>query len=216
MKKVFLAAILGLSFGIANAQQVRFGVKAGLNLATFSGDAVGSDVKMKAGLHAGGLVEIKFTDKLALQPELLFSMQGAEIVDKGDNGTGGTFKDEYKRNLTYLNVPILLKFYPVNSFFLEGGPQVGFLVDAKSKNVFTDTNGTATTIVSTESDVKDNYKSTDFSFNVGLGYDFTQNLFASARYNIGLSNINDLKGAFGIYEIDRKNSVLSFSLGYKF
>ena len=218
MKNVLLSAMVLLAFGVTNAQQVKFGVKAGVNLATFNGDAVNSDITMKAGIHAGGLVELKFTDKLALQPELLFSMQGAKIVDEGFDTTNNvTFRDEFKRDLTYVNIPVMLKYYPIGGFFLEGGPQAGFLLSAKSKNESTETDAAGNlTRSSTETDVKDFYKSVDFAFNLGLGYDFTQNWFAGARYSIGLSNIDDLGGQYGIYEVDRKNSVLSFSVGYKF
>ncbi len=216
MKKVLLSAVALFAFGFANAQQFKFGVKAGLNLATLKGSAVNSDVTMKAGLHAGGLLEIKFTDKLALQPELLYSMQGAKVVDTGTEA-GITFKDEFKRNLDYINIPIVLKYYPVGGFFLEGGPQAGFLISAKSKNTFTETTaGGTVTHISSDTDVKDQYKSVDFSFNLGLGYDFTPNFFAGARYNLGLTNIENQKGNNGAYEADIKNGVLSFSLGYKF
>jgi opacity protein-like surface antigen len=216
MKRILISAIAIFTFGIANAQDVKFGVKAGLNLATFSGDAVGEDVTMKAGFHAGGLVELKFTDKLSLQPEILFSQEGAKIVQKGFDGTV-TYTDEFKRNLSYVNIPVMLKYYPVGGFYLEGGPQAGFLISAKSKNESTETDldGNLSRF-SSETDVKDEYKSVDFAFNLGLGYDFTPNWFAGARYNIGLSNINDLTGPLAIYEVDRKNSVLSFSVGYKF
>lgn len=216
MKKVLICAIAIFTFGVASAQEVKFGVKAGVNLATFSGDAVDTDVSMKPGAHVGGLVEIKFTDKLALQPELLFSMQGAKVTQRGFDGTF-TYTDESKENLTYVNVPVLLKYYPVGGFYLEGGPQAGFLVSAKSKveSTETDIDGNLTR-TSFEEDSKDFYKTVDFSFNFGAGYDFTPNWFVGARYNIGLTNVNDLGGAYSIYEVDQKNSVLSFSVGYKF
>jgi len=215
MKKVLISAIALFAFGFANAQQVKFGVKAGVNFATFSGDAVSSDVSMKAGFHAGGLVELKFTDKLALQPELLFSMQGAEIVDQGFDGV--YYTDTFKRNLGYLNLPVMLKYYPIGGLFLEGGPQVGFLISAKSKNESTETDlGGNLERFSSETDVKNQYKSVDFAFNLGVGYDFTPNFFVGARYSIGLTNVNDLTGPLAIYEVDRKNNVLAFSAGYKF
>jgi opacity protein-like surface antigen len=213
MKKVLISALVLFAFGVASAQQVKFGVKAGLNLSTFSGDAVGDDVSMKAGLHAGGLVEIKFTDKLALQPEVLFSMQGAKVVSEGFDGAV-SFHDEFKRNLSYINVPVMLKFYPAGGFYLEGGPQVGFLVAAKAKVESTDTEDGVITRISRTDDVKDQYKSVDFAFNFGLGYDFTQNFYAGARYSFGLSGIQD--SPFTIYDVDRKNNVLSLSVGYKF
>jgi len=220
MKRVILAAFAIFTFGVANAQDLKFGIKAGANLSTLTGDAVADDVKMKAGFNAGGFVEIKFTDKLALQPELLFSLQGAKTTDRFDDGAGNITRDESKVNLSYLNVPVMLKFYPVQSFFLEGGPQVGFLVSAKSKDETTEnfTDGTVLNS-SAETDIKDNLKTVDFAFNLGLGYDFTQSLSLNARYSIGLTNVYDAPdylGVFGITDLDAKNSVISLNLGYKF
>lgn len=224
MKKVIVIAIAIFSFGIAKAQDIKFGIKAGANFATLTGDAVADDVKMKAGFNAGGLMEIKFTEKLSLQPEVLYSLQGAKTTDRTDDGLGTISRDEDKVNLSYINVPVMLKFYPVKGFFIQAGPQIGFLVSAKDKNDNTtetpDINGnTITTTSSTETDIKDNLKTVDVAFNAGLGYDFTTNLFIDARYSIGLTNVYDAPdflGAFGISELDAKNSVISVSLGYKF
>lgn len=40
MRKNIIAAVAILAFGLSNAQEVKFGVKAGLNLSTLSGDYV--------------------------------------------------------------------------------------------------------------------------------------------------------------------------------
>ena len=61
-------------------------------------------------------------------------------------------------------------------------------------------------------DVKALFKSVDFGFNIGAGYDFTKKLSASLRYNIGLANIAETETG-GDAEI--KNSVFSINLGYK-
>jgi hypothetical protein len=37
MKKIFLIAFAVMTFGLANAQQTRFGIKGGLNLTSFAG-----------------------------------------------------------------------------------------------------------------------------------------------------------------------------------
>ena len=224
MKKIVLSAFAILTIGFVNAQDLRFGAKAGVNISTLTGDAVGSDVSMKVGFHAGGLMEIKFTDKLALQPEVLFSLQGAEIEDRVDFAGGDYDLDSNKLHLSYINVPVMLKFYPIKSLFVEAGPQVGFLVGAKtkseSKEVRNTNDGVTTTTISTDNDVKDFYKSVDFGFNLGLGYDITENIFINARYNMGLANVRDVPSIFGINlggaELDQKNSVVSVSFGFKF
>ena len=90
----------------------------------------------------------------------------------------------------------MAKFYVAKSFSLEAGPQIGFLLSAKAEG----------------EDFKDYVSSTDFGFNLGAGYDFTENLSAGLRYNFGLTNIND----FPNDDSTVKNGVFSVSLGYKF
>lgn len=76
MKKILLSAVAVFTFGLTNAQDVSYGVKGGLNLSNLSGDI--EDAKSLFGAHVGAFAEIKITDKFSVQPELLFSMQGAK------------------------------------------------------------------------------------------------------------------------------------------
>lgn len=161
-----LAAILFTT--TVNAQHVNLGVKGGLNLYNLKND---NDVKYdsKAGLHLGLLGHIHITKQFAIQPELVFSQQGAKFTS---NGT------ETKYNMNYINVPVMFQYMFDNGFRLEAGPQVGFLMSAKAK-----TN-------SNEVDFKDNLKTVDFALGVGVGYIFMPSGFGvDARYNFGLSNI---------------------------
>ena len=223
MKKITLSAIALMAFAFTQAQDLKFGAKAGLNLANLTGDV--EDASMKPGFHVGGFVEIKFSDKLALQPELLYSLQGAKTEYNYSFSDMMSESYESKVNLSYINIPVMVKFYPVEKLFLEAGPQVGFLVSAKSKDEYSITMGGTTTSGSEDVDVKDSFKSIDFGFNIGAGYEFTENLFANVRYNIGLSNIAE-ETEIDVEDIDFenlsandfsvKNSVLSVSIGYKF
>ncbi|MFH6958652.1 porin family protein [Flavobacterium aquidurense] len=192
MKRIILAAIAVMAFGFTNAQETRFGVKGGLNITSFAGGNY-YDSKSLVGFQVGGFAEIKIIERLSIQPEVLFSTQGAKL-DRGSLG-------DLDRKLNYINVPVLAKFYITKQFTAEAGPQIGFLVSAKS-------NG---------NDVKDAYKSIDTGFNFGLGYNFTENVSVGIRYTVGLANIGD-------YEVDNteeyldspKNSVLALTLAYKF
>ncbi|WP_136668743.1 porin family protein [Flavobacterium sp. H122] len=185
MKKLLLTVAAVFAFSFANAQETKFGVKAGLNLADWSGDDA-DGIDSKVGFHVGGFAEIKLNDKFALQPELLYSAQGG----KAD---GGTY------NVDYINIPVMAKFYATEKFSVEAGPQVGFLVSAKAKPDSGD-----------DIDIKDELKSTDFGVNLGLGYNFTDNISAGLRYNLGLSQVVDAD------DVDVKNNVFSLSVGYKF
>lgn len=199
MKKNILSAIAVMAFGFANAQDVKFGAKAALNIATLSGDD--ENTSSYTGFQVGGFAEIKVSEKFAVQPELMYSAQGGK--EKGVENYNGTDYDVtaiYK--LGYINIPVMAKFYVAKSFSLEAGPQIGFLVSAKGEAKVLGT--------STEVDIKDSVKAVDFGLNLGAGYDFTNKFSAGLRYNFGLSNINDEDSS------EIKNGVFSVSLGYKF
>jgi opacity protein-like surface antigen len=200
MKKVILAAIAVMAFGFANAQDVKFGLKGGINLSSFSGDI--EDASSKVGFQVGGFAEFKLTDKFSIQPELLYSTQGAKFEESEVNYFS---KETIKTN--YLNVPVMAKYYVANKFSVEAGPQIGFLLSAKYKWEEVDygekTSGT--------DDAKDDIKSVSFGLNVGAGYDFTENVSVGVRYNFGLSNISDFDSDAKIH-----NNVVSLSVGYKF
>jgi hypothetical protein len=82
--------------------------------------------------------------------------------------------------LDYINVPLLLQYMFDNGFRIEAGPQVGFLINAKSETGNTNT------------DIKNSLKSVDLGLGLGIGYIHPPSGFGvDARYNLGLSNINE-------------------------
>ncbi len=196
MKKIILMTVAFLAFGFANAQdkkEMSFGVKGGLNVSTITNvNDVGVSSSALIGFHIGAFGEFMILDKFAIQPELLYSAQGVSLDFDGDKGDV---------KLDYVNIPVMAKYYATNSFSLELGPQIGFLVSAKAKS------GGETV------DVKDSMKSTDFGLNLGMGYDITENMVLGLRYNFGLSQ---LQKDLAIGESASKNSVFQFSFGYKF
>ncbi|MET0759396.1 MAG: porin family protein [Flavobacterium sp.] len=209
MKKVILSVAALFAFGFVSAQDVKFGIKGGVNFATLTGDV--EDTSMKVGFNVGGLVEIKVSEKFSVQPELLFSTQGAK-EEYSETSGADSYKVENNLNLGYLNIPIMAKYYVIDKFSLEAGPQFGFLMSAKSDYTETQTVGGVTSTFSEEVDVKDEMNSVDFGINFGAGYDFTENISAGVRYNLGLSDISDEQED----NFEVQNSVISVSIGYKF
>lgn len=205
MKKIILSILAVFVFGFSNAQKTKFGIKGGMNIANqvFSGD--GAPVPSSiVGVNVGAFVEVKIAPKLFLQPEVLFSSQGSSfkisLTDFGlDEDVEATFK------LSYINVPVLFKYYAAEKFSLEAGPQIGFLQNSKAEVKVSGQSNSENT--------NSEFKTVDFGFNLGAGYDFTKQLSAGVRYNLGLSNI--AKTDSGDNTVI-KNSVLSISLSYKF
>ena len=191
MKRIFLITIALMAFGVTNAHKTRFGIKGGLNITTYAGGDYW-DANSLVGFQIGGFAEIKVIERLAIQPEVLFSMQGANL----DTPFG-----DYDEKLNYINIPVLAKFYITKQFTVEGGPQLGFLVSAKAEG----------------EDIKDDFKSVDTGFNFGAGYNFTDNVSVNLRYTVGLSNVLDYEVDDADEYFDSpKNSVLALTLGYKF
>src|SRR3712207_5375215 len=146
MKKISFLVITLLFSTFLWAQQLPvFGLKGGLNLATWSVENNTAGVDMKTGVHIGALAHIHLATQWAIQPEVQFSTQGTETETSGV---------EFIWNHNYINVPVMIQYMFSNGFRLEAGPYAGFLVGAK----FRDENDF-------EDDVTNEFKKTDF----GLG-----------------------------------------------
>jgi hypothetical protein len=211
MKKLLLFAAVAVFGFIMNAQEVRFGAKAGLNLASLSGDDT-DDLDGITSFHVGGVAEIMFSDKFSFQPELLYSAQGAKY-EESESEAGFTYNYEEKLKLGYINVPLMAKYYVAEGFSIEAGPQVGFLISAKAEWEETLTGEGVNETDSGDEDIKDFVKGIDFGVNLGFGYRMESGLNFAARYNLGLSNINDGEGSD---DYSQQNNVIQFSVGYFF
>lgn len=184
------------------AQNVSFGAKAGVNFASLNGDDV-DDLDGLTGLHIGGVVDISFSELLSLQPELLFSMQGAKYEYSDD-----VVSEEETYKLNYLNVPVLLKV-KVDGFSFELGPQVGFLLSANEEYEYSDSFGSS----SGDEDIKEFIKGVDVGGAFGVSYQLPMGLFFSGRYVLGFTSIDDTDQGD---DADIKNGVIQLSAGWMF
>lgn len=172
----------------AQVGTTHFGIKGGVNFANLEIEDV-ADGDHRTGFHVGGLAHIHVSRNFAIQPELVFSLQGREQT------IGGT---DYRTNLSYINLPVLLQYMAGTGFRLQTGPQLGILVNAETK------------VNDVEMDVKDSYKTPDISWAFGASYLTNAGIGFDARYNLGLSNIYDV----GNGEI--RNRVWQIGLFYQF
>lgn len=166
MKKIILAAIvlLGVSASM-QAQAIKFGVKAGLNYANQTGSNISTTIgdynkDAITSYHAGLIAEIKLTDGFAIQPELLYSTQGATYK----NAT-----EEFKNELGYISIPVMAKFSLNNSISLDLGPQASFLLSERKNVNFRES------------------ETFEFGAAAGLTLNITKSLFIQGRYVLGLT-----------------------------
>lgn len=175
MKNFILIVLTAFLTTSVISQEIDLGLKAGANFASIT-DASG--LSNRTGFLIGVFAGVKFSDKLGIQGDLLYSQQGAKL-------------DPKDINLNYINVPIVLKYYLVQGFNLQAGPQFGFIVDDNIKD-----------LLGIEAE------SFDLAGVLGLGYDFPFGIRIEGRHNFGLTDVfNSIKG---------KNSVTSIAIGYSF
>jgi long-subunit fatty acid transport protein len=234
MKKFILTSFMLCSV-FAFSQEVKFGAKVGLNSSNLKGDypAAINEHNSKIGFHIGAFAEFEIADKFSLQPELLYSTQGNTYGYKTYYG-GGTYYEgaEYDLKLNYLNLPVILKYKILEKLSIDFGPQIGFLVSAKTKIDVTEDSRDASQNYSVVIDMLNNgtynvggttiqtkasANRLDFGLNIGGTFDITESTFFQARYNLGLSNVdkNSTNGT-STDSWNMKNGVFQLSAGYRF
>lgn len=87
------------------------------------------DGMYRLGYHAGVFSIINLTDKIVLNPELLFSNKGYKFegINGGDLSGGGNV------HLNYINLPVLAGYQINDRITVLAGTELGYLVSARSK-----------------------------------------------------------------------------------
>ena len=192
MKKVFMTvAFAALAIAGANAQ-VKFGARAGLNLAdvAIKNNDAKIETKMRPAFYVGGLAEYAFNDVTLLDAGLTYSNQGT----KAKEGDGALVQHA-------LNLPVWFK-YDFAGFRPKAGLYAGYILSQQTKE-----DG------KTETAESDSYNHFDYGIGLGAEYNLSDNgLFFEASYNWGLANLQK-NGDSKNYS---NNRVIQIGIGYKF
>ncbi|GAB5472125.1 MAG: porin family protein [Maribacter sp.] len=153
--------------------EFNIGVKAGFGASTFFGSGF-TGISARPSVYAGGIAEIPaFFDGFYLQPELVFSLQGADVGL--DN-----------LNLYYLNIPLMCKYHITEEIAVELGPQIGFLVADSWDDPVT---GSETNKI-------------NLGINIGGGYRLNENLYFQLRFSPGFTKIlDDINLTNGVFQV---------------
>ena len=166
----------------SNAQDNKFriGLKAGLNFTNlYTKDDEVDKENMIVGFHGGAFFKIPVNERVGIQPEVLFSTQGAKYHYK--SFFGGNDGD-LKFRLNYVNVPVLLMVNLTEHVGIHIGPYFGILVSTKLTN---DVDGGDDV---TRDLKKDDFNTTDFGAAAGISADFDK-VSIGARYSYGLNKV---------------------------
>ena len=213
MKSVFkvrnylLLMVLTTAPFLAQAQlsDSRFGVKGGVNFTNFYANDIGTQ-NIKTGFNLGLFAELAVADQLSIQPEVLLTTKGNKTTYGEDDGVLdlANQEGEVRFNLTYIEIPVLIKATLGEILNLHVGPYAGYLIGA---NVSTDGD-----LAQGNEDLdRDNFKTWDYGLAAGLGIDL-EAVTIGARYNLGLAKV----GTGGVWNNvlqDNKNSAIQIYVG---
>lgn len=168
-----MAAVFTYSAAFAQGS-FKIGVRAGSTMYKIDGQAFKEGFNF--GYHVGGALEIMFTKKFGIQPEVLFNQ------NKTGTGTNlGSLTSNLNANavtdLKYLSIPVLINIRPSGGpLMFQVGPQFGILMD--DGQTLVRNSGAA-------------FKNGDLSLLGGVQLKLWM-LRVYGRYGIGLSNISDV------------------------
>ena len=169
-----LILILGLSLGAAAQGSFKIGARVGSTMYKIDGQSFQSGFKF--GYHLGGAMEIMFSKKFGIQPEVLFNKSTTQTGDNLNDLLAG-LNLSAATNLNYLSIPLLVNIRPSGGpLTLQLGPQFGILMNSTQTLV---QNGTEA------------FKKGDFSMMGGVQIHLSA-FRIYGRYGNGLSNLNDI------------------------
>ena len=178
MKQVVIgiACLLIVVSTTVQAQNVDFGVTTGFQTAFWGLSDIPNSTG-RLGLIIGGHASIFFNDKLVVKPALLFSQKGTWF----NNVPGQLDSEFYVLTSDYMTLPVLAKFYVTKGLHVQAGPQVSYLLSAKSKQ------GSE----GIKADLKDRgyIKSLDAGVVFGLGYEFKSTFTLGLNFDVSFIDI---------------------------
>lgn len=192
MNKKLLLILSLIAFSFASKAQTRLGFKGGVNFANVTISSSGFSISPGSitSFHVGGVLESRLSDRIVVQPNLLFSQKGYSAEVSGFSST--------KATLNYLELPVNFLYEASDYFTIGGGPYLGYALSGKSVS-----NG-----VSTDVEFGDGgqMKRADFGLNLTAGYEILDGLIISANYSFGLANISNEANSTA------KNKVIGISI----
>lgn len=220
MKKIITTFASLALYMYVYAQDVHYGVTAGLNISNVSFKTdVADKPKSMLGPQVGFFVELPVAGKLNIKPQLQYNSLGYKFPP--DDMLGGI-----NVKLNYITLPVTAQYEIASNLNAELGIYAALLLNGKSKIVpgeEDDYDGispaseyAAASSYYDDEDLKytkieEGLAKSDFGLKGGFNYHFTKKFGAGIHYSMGLSNIlTDSDGA------KATNRAFSIGISYRF
>lgn len=182
MKKSVLSLIMVLAMVavLPVGAQIKFGVKAGVNLSQMSMDKDVFNTSNRAGFFIGPTLKVGLPVLgLGLDLSALYNRQEAKV--EGINNKVNTVLKQ-QQLIVPVNVKYSIGVGSAANIFVFAGPQIAFNIGDKLKKI---------------SELKDQeaewtMKSSNFSVNAGVGLTVATHFQVTANYNVGVGKTGDI------------------------
>jgi len=181
----------------AYSQKFTGGIAAGLSASQVDGDYYSG--YNKAGISAGGWVNLSFSDRSAFQV-------GLNYIQKGSRHNPNSEKEDYTSlliRINYAEMPVLYQYKMKSHLFLEAGPSVGVMISHKEEINQLTTNYP--------------FRLLDIAFQAGVGYQFNDKMKIGLRSGNSVSSIRkDRRDGYRrrFWDYGQYNNVLALELSY--
>lgn len=198
------AGMIMIAVTDAQAQRSpRVGFKGGMNLSNLYVNEV-DDENARVGWHAGVYAQLFSSEAFAIQPEINYSTKGTGITFVNDLNN---VDHDVKFNINYLDIPVLAVFKLGKAAEIHAGPYWAYLLNASIRNMDNDPSNEFDDID------RDNFDDWDYGLVGGIGFNLGKGAQLGARYNYGLNNIADSRGARALLG-SSKNQVAQLYLSF--
>ena len=190
---LFFCGFLTLSI---QAQNFGGGIIAGISTSQVSGDQLGGF--NKAGFLVGAFTNKSISPLLSIQMEMTFIQKGSNNPKMNENSISDI-------SLSYVEIPLLLKYQQSNTIAIEGGIETAFLISSSDNDIYGKITNTR------------EFNTTDIGIFIGLDYSIRPRLTLNSRISNSILPIRaHASGATYKLNKGQYNSVLSFTLHYNF
>ena len=193
--RYFLVAMVAMTAFSVHAQQVKFGVKGGLDLTELKLKNAGEMFKAenKAGWFVGPTLKLSLAGGLGFDIAALYNQRESDLdvyYVNENNAAEKIDKLKTKQIIVPLNVRYAIGLGSAFNIFGYAGPQVAFRLGDEVQ-----------TLTDAKNEVAEwRLKNSNFSVNIGAGVTI-ENLQLSANYNIGRGQTGDVTWASASHQV---------------